>query len=69
MRVLLPLVWAPTFGAALLVGLLYSLASGGSAASHRFPWRELVFGSVLFTLAVVTGIKTRHRDPDSADAV
>lgn len=66
-RVLLPLVWASSFAAALLVSLLYSLAF--VASPHRLPWRELFFGSVLFTLAAVTGIKTRHQDTEPADAV
>lgn len=69
MRVLFPIVWASSFAAALLVGLLYSLAVAGSSSPHRFPWRELFFGSVLVTLAAVTGIKTRHQDTESADAV
>lgn len=68
-RVLLPLVWASSFTAAVLGGLLYSLAVAGSAQPHRFPWRELFFGSVLVTLAAVTGIKTRRQDPDPVDAV
>jgi hypothetical protein len=67
-RVLLPLVWASSFAAALLGGLVYSAAVAGSV-SHPFPWRELFFGSVLVTLAAVTGIKTRHQDSEPADAV
>jgi hypothetical protein len=59
-RVLLPLVWAPIFAAALLAGVLYSIAFAGSS----FPWRELFFGSVLITLAAVTAIKTRRRDAE-----
>lgn len=62
-RILLPLVWAPSFATALLVSLAFV------ASPHRLPWRELFFGSVLFTLAAVTGIKTRNQDPEPADAV
>lgn len=67
-RVLLPLVWALSFAAALLGSLLYSTTVAGSG-SHPFPWRELFFGSVIFTLASVTGIKTRHQDSEPADTV
>jgi hypothetical protein len=56
-RVLIPLVWAGFFSFASLCGLI-AMATG---VTPYFPWRQLVFGTCLITLSVVTGLKTRKK--------
>lgn len=62
-RILVPLIGAVTFGAALLGAVIYHLAFAG--ATHHYYWRPLLFGSALVTLAAVTGIKYRHQEPET----
>ena len=62
-RVLIPLVWVVTMAAATLGGVVYSAVTG-PAVQHHYHWREMVFGTTLFTLASVTGIKGRRHEAD-----
>lgn len=49
--------------AATLGGVVYSAVTG-PAVQHHYHWREMVFGTTLFTLASVTGIKGRRHEAD-----
>lgn len=57
-------MWVATVVAAALGAGTYYAFAAGPAAQHHFHWRELVFGTTLFTLASVTGIKGRRREAD-----
>jgi len=63
-RVLIPLVWVVTMGAATLGGVVYHAFAAGPAVQLHYHWRDMVFGTTLFTLASVTGIKGRRREAD-----
>jgi len=56
-RVLIPLIGASLFAAAL-VGSLMAEAAG---AAHHVYWRQILFGSCLLTLSAVTGLKYRQK--------
>ena len=51
-------------GAATFGGVVYHAFAAGPAVQYHYHWRDMVFGTTLFTLASVTGIKGRRREAD-----